>query len=129
MTLGVKKRLERASRILVIVTPELPALKDTKDVLEIFQGVLNIPAGSVSVVFNHPRGGTMVTRADVERGIGRDVQLGLDHDGFRCDRAGVTGEVLVNSAGPGSPVAKALRLLATSVAEEYKGRAVAEAKV
>jgi len=128
MTLGVKKRLERASRILVIVTPELPALKDTKDVLENFRCVLNIPAGSVSVDFNDPRGGTMVTRADVERGIGRDVQLGLDHDGFRCDRAGVTGEVLVNSA-PGSPVAKALRLLATSVAEEYKGRAVAEAKV
>ncbi len=116
--------LERSDRILVVVTPELPALKDTKEALDIFQSVLRIPAGNVTVILNHPRPGDMVSREDVERMIGREIQLELDHDGFRCDRAGVTGEILMTSA-PGSPISKKLRQLAVSIDDEYRGRAVA----
>ena len=63
--------LERAQRIILLVTPELTAMKDTKDLIELFRTVLNIPDGSVTLVLNRPRPGAMVERSDVERSLGR----------------------------------------------------------
>ncbi|TAN32426.1 cyclic nucleotide-binding domain-containing protein [bacterium] len=121
VTLGV---LERASRVLLVVTPELPALKDTTELLEVFEKVLKISAGNVSLVLNHPRPRPVVTRADAERVIGRPMEHEIVHDGARFDRAAVTGEVLVAGA-PSSPPAKALQRLAGHVAQEYKAHAKA----
>jgi pilus assembly protein CpaE len=118
VTLGV---LERASRILVIVTPELPTLKDTAELLNIFESVLRIPAGHVSLVLNHPRPSTMVKRADAEGVVGRPMEHEIGYDGARFDQATVTGEVLVVSA-PASPVAKGIAKLAASIAEEHTSR-------
>jgi Flp pilus assembly CpaE family ATPase len=109
--------LERASKIVLIVTPELTAMKDTKDLIEVFRNVLNIPEGNVKLVLNRPRPSSMVERADVERTLGRTVDFELDHDGDRCDRAAVTGELLVVAA-PTSPLAKKLAALAGAVDTE-----------
>jgi MinD-like ATPase involved in chromosome partitioning or flagellar assembly len=106
--------LERASDVLLVVTPELTAMKDTKDLLEVFRTVLNIPDGNIRIVLNRPRPVTMVDRADVERTIGRAVDIELDHDGERCDRSAVTGELLV-AVFPTSPVSKKLKALATAL--------------
>ena len=103
--------LERASQVMLVVTPELTAMKDTKDLLDVFRNVLNIPDGNIRVVLNHPRPASMVDRSDVERTIGRAVDVELEHDGERCDRAAVTGELLV-SAFPASPVSKRLKTMA-----------------
>lgn len=111
--------LERAQRIILIVTPELTALKDTKDLLDLFRNVLNIPEGSVTLVLNRPRATSMVDRADVERSVGRTVDVELDHDGYRCDRAAVTGELLV-AAFPSSPLSKKLKALATALEIESR---------
>jgi Flp pilus assembly CpaE family ATPase len=111
MTLSV---LERASQVVVIVTPELTAIKDTRELIELFNTVLNIPAENVKLVLNHPRASTMVEREDVERSIGRSVDFELEHDGIRCDRASVTGELLIVSA-PTSPLTKKLKTLAASL--------------
>lgn len=111
--------LERAQKIILIVTPELTSLKDTKELLELFRTVLNIPDGSITLVLNRPRATTMVDRAGVERSLGRAVDVELDHDGYRCDRAAITGELLV-AAFPGSPLAKKLKALALALEIEHK---------
>ena len=106
--------LERAGQIVLIVTPELTAMKDTKELIEIFHAVLKVPAGNIKVVLNRPRASSMVERSDVERSIGRSVDFDLDHDGYRCDRASVTGELLVLAA-PTSPLAKKVKAVAASL--------------
>ena len=79
VTLGV---LERANRILIMVTAELPTLKDTADLLQIFETVLDIPPARVSLILNHPRPQTMVTRADAER-VRSLGEAGVGHRLFR----------------------------------------------
>jgi Flp pilus assembly CpaE family ATPase len=106
--------LERASQIVLIVTPELTAMKDTRDVIEVLRNVLNVPDGNIRLVLNRPRPSSMVERSDVERTLGRPVDFELDHDGYRCDRAAVTGELLVVAA-PTSPLAKKIAALAAAV--------------
>jgi len=113
--------LERAQRIILLVTPELTSLKDTKELIELFRTVLNIPDGSVTLVLNRPRATSMVDRNDVERSLGRSVDVELDHDGYRCDRAAVTGEVLV-AAFPTSPLAKKVKALAMTLETERQAK-------
>ena len=113
--------LERAQRIILLVTPELTSLKDTKELIELFRTVLNIPDGSVTLVLNRPRATSMVDRNDVERSLGRSVDVELDHDGYRCDRAAVTGEVLV-AAFPTSPLAKKVKALALALETDHKAK-------
>ncbi|HKV87776.1 MAG TPA: cyclic nucleotide-binding domain-containing protein, partial [Candidatus Dormibacteraeota bacterium] len=114
MTLGV---LERAGRIMLVVTPELPSLKDTAELLDIFADVLKIPTGNVTLVLNQPRPRTMVGRSDAERVIGRKTDVEIPNDGPRFDRAAVTGQLLIAGA-PSSPPAKAIQRLAELVARD-----------
>jgi pilus assembly protein CpaE len=115
--------LERAGRVLLVVTPELPSLKDTAELLAVFEHVLKISTGSVTLVLNNPRPRTLVGRSDAERVIGRPMDVEVPHDGPRFDRAAVTGEVLVAGA-PSSAAAKAIQRLAALVAHDYEGSAV-----
>jgi len=108
VTLGV---LERADRILLMVTPELPTLKDTAELLRIFEDTLEIPPDRVSLILNHSRPQTMVTRADAERVVRRKMEMEIAYDGARFDRAAVTGEILVASE-PSSAAAKSINRLA-----------------
>jgi pilus assembly protein CpaE len=118
VTLGV---LERAKHILVVVTPELPTLKDTADLLQVFEVLLDIPSSRVSLVLNHSRPQTMVTRADAERVVKRPIHVEIAFDGARFDRAAVMGEVLVATA-PSSPAARTVTKLASSISDDHKGR-------
>ena len=104
-SLGV---LERANRVFLMVTPELPSLKDTQQLLEVFERVLNILPGSVKLVLNHPRPQSLVVRTHAEREIGRAMHLEIPYDGPRFDLAALSGEVLVTAA-PTSAAAKALK--------------------
>ena len=123
LTLGV---LERADRLMIFVTPELPSLKDTAELMQVFDEVLEIPSGRVSLVLNHPRPQTLVTRADAERVVKRPMMAEIAYDGARFDRAAVTGEVLV-AAEPSSVSAKSIVKLAASIIDEHKGRAAKRA--
>lgn len=109
---------ERSGRVLLVVTPELPSLKDTAELLDVFEEVLKIPAGNVTLVLNHPRPRSMVGRPDAERVIGRKMDFEVPHDGPRFDRAAVTGELLI-AGSPSSPPAKAITRLAELVAHQY----------
>jgi pilus assembly protein CpaE len=116
VTLGV---LERADRIIVMVTPELPTLKDTADVLQILENVLKIPANRVILVLNHPRPQTMVTRDHAQDVVQRKMDMEIAYDGARFDRSAITGEVLV-AAEPSSAAAKSVVRLANSITQEPK---------
>lgn len=107
--------LESAARVLLIVTPELPSLKDTAELLQVFEDVLKIPAGHVTLILNHPRPRSMVGRADAERVIGRRMAVEIPNDDVRFDRASVTGELLI-AGSPSSPPAKAILRIADEVA-------------
>jgi Flp pilus assembly CpaE family ATPase len=115
VTLGV---LERANRILVMVTPELTSLKDTAELLQIFENVLKIPSTRVSLVLNHPRPQTMVTHADAERQVERKIKTEIAYDGARFDRAAVTGQVVV-ATDPSCAAAKSVIQLADSITDEH----------
>ena len=93
------------------MTAELPTLKDTAELLQVFDEVLEIPSGRVSLILNHPRPQTLVTRADAERVVKRHMMAEIAYDGARFDRAAVTGEVLV-AAEPASVSAKTIGKLA-----------------
>jgi len=116
--------LEQATRIMLMLTPELPSLKDTAELLDIFENVLKIPASTVTLVLNHPRPRSMVGRSDAERVIRRPMDYEIANDGPRFDRAAVTGEVLIIGA-PSSPPAKAILRLAELIAQDYTAHAAA----
>jgi pilus assembly protein CpaE len=103
--------LENADRIVLVLTPELAALKDTGELLTILRYVLGVPPQRVQVVLNHPRATSAVSRNSVERAIGQSLDFEIPHDGVRCDRAALTGELLMLTV-PNSPVPKAIRLIA-----------------
>jgi pilus assembly protein CpaE len=115
--------LDRAEKVFMIVTPELPAIKDTDELLRLFDRVLQIPAGKISLVFNHPRPDAMATRADAEKVIRRLMQFDIPYDGARFERATVTGEILVVRT-PSSPPAKILQRLAMDVLTQHRMRAM-----
>jgi pilus assembly protein CpaE len=113
--------LDSASKVFLVVTPELPAIKDTDELLKLFDKVLKIPAGKMSLVFNHPRPDAMASRADAEKVIRRLMQFEIPYDGARFERAAVTGDILVVRT-PSSPPAKILQRLASDVLAEYRMR-------
>jgi Flp pilus assembly CpaE family ATPase len=114
--------LERATKVILVVTPELTAMRDTKDLMTVLLSVLNLPEPVITIALNHPRAGASIERADVERTLGHEVDIELDHDGPRTDRAAVTGDLLVLSA-PTIPLSKKLRSLALAAAEEQETEA------
>jgi pilus assembly protein CpaE len=103
--------LENADRIVLVLTPELAALKDAGELLKILRLVLGVPQQRLQLVLNHPRPASPVSRNSVERAIGQSLDFEIPHDGVRCDRAALTGELLMLSV-PNSPVSKAIRLIA-----------------
>jgi Flp pilus assembly CpaE family ATPase len=105
-----------------MVTPELTSLKDTAELLQIFENVLKIPSARVNLVLNHPRPQTMVSRADAQRQVERKIQVEIAYDGARFDRAAVTGQVVV-ATDPSCAAAKSVIKLAGSIGAEHVGAA------
>ncbi len=108
--------LEHATKVVVVVTPEVSALRDTKNLIELMRSVLNIPENSICIAVNRPRPSSGLERTDIEANIGRPVDFDLEHDGPRADRASVTGELLVVAA-PTTSLARHLRALALEMAD------------
>jgi pilus assembly protein CpaE len=111
--------LDRAHKVFMVVTPELPAIKDTGELLKLFDKAIQLPAGKISLVFNHPRPDAIASRSDAEKVIRRLMQFEIPYDGGRFERAAVTGEILVTS-GPSSPPAKIVQRMANDVLGEHR---------
>ncbi len=106
--------LDRSDKVYLIVTPELPAIRDTEALLKLWEKVLKLHAGKMSLIFNRPRPHALATRTDAEQVIHRLMQFEIPYDGERFERATVTGEILVMRT-PSSPPAKILQRIANDV--------------
>jgi pilus assembly protein CpaE len=113
--------LDRSEKVYLIVTPELPAIRDTEALLKLWEKVLKLHAGKMSLIFNRPRPHALATRTDAEQVIHRLMQFEIPYDGERFERATVTGEILVMRT-PTSPPAKILQRIANDVLGEHRMR-------
>jgi pilus assembly protein CpaE len=113
--------LDRSNKVYLVVTPELPAIRDTEALLKLFERVIKLPAGKMSLIFNHPRPHALATRSDAEQVIHRLMQFDIPYDGERFERAAVTGEILVVRT-PASPPAKILQRIANDILGEHRMR-------
>ncbi len=109
--------LERATKVVLVLTPEVTAMRDAKDMIELMRSVLNVPESALALVLNRPRPSTLVDTATVETTLGRSLDFDLEHDGPRVDKLAVTGDLLVVAAST-TPLAKKLRSLAALAAQE-----------
>ncbi len=113
--------LDRSNKVYLLVTPELPSIRDTEALLKLFDKVLKLPAGKMSLIFNRPRPHALATRTDAEQVIRRLMQFDIPYDGERFERATVTGEILVVRT-PTSPPAKIFQRIANDVLGEHRMR-------
>jgi pilus assembly protein CpaE len=111
--------LDRSDKVYLLVTPELPAIRDTDQLLKLWERVLKLHAGKMSLIFNRPRPHALATRSDAEQVIHRLMQFDIPYDGERFERATVTGEILVVRT-PTSPPAKILQRIANDVLGEHR---------
>jgi pilus assembly protein CpaE len=111
--------LDRSDKVFLLVTPELPAIRDTEALLKLWDKVLKLHAGKMTLIFNRPRPHALATRTDAEQVIHRLMQFDIPYDGERFERATVTGEILVIRT-PTSPPAKILQRIANDVLGEHR---------
>lgn len=106
--------IEHADRLILLATPELTAMHDTRYVMELATNVLKVPSGAVDVVLNHRAPHSAMSRADVEVVLGRPLAAELRYMGDRAEATGLAGKLLMRSATV-SPFAKSIRELADRV--------------
>lgn len=86
--------LERAHRVVLLVTPELASIRDTKELLGVFESILRIPAGNVLLVLVNQRPHATIKRRDVENSLGRAVDIEVPYDRHGGERSVVMGEII-----------------------------------
>ncbi len=106
--------LEASKHIVPVITPELTSMKDASQFMEILGQVLHVPAGSVHLVVNHRTPEAGMTRADVERVLGRRVAVEVAYDGARPEQAALRGEFLALTQ-PRSGIARGTAQLAATL--------------
>jgi pilus assembly protein CpaE len=93
MTENVLTILESAHRIVLLATPELSTLKDVKDLLRLFENVLQIAPSRVIITMNVKSARPVVGREDVERTLNQRIPVEFQFDGSRADEAAVHSEI------------------------------------
>jgi diguanylate cyclase (GGDEF)-like protein/PAS domain S-box-containing protein len=86
--------LEMSHHVVTVSTPELTAMKDMAQFLDILADVLRLPAGRVHVVVNNPLPRSAMGLADVERILGRPVAVEFQHEGLKPEKAALAGQIL-----------------------------------
>ncbi len=86
--------LEMSHHVVTVATPELTSMKDMSQFLDILGDVLRLPAGRVHLVVNNPMGKSAMGVDDVERILGRPVDVEFLHDGLKPEKAALAGKVV-----------------------------------
>ena len=119
LTENALRVLENADRVVLLLTPDLATVKDASELLQILHDVLEIPESRLLLVLNHARPVSAVARPSIERALKRPLDFEIPYDGPRCDRAALTGRLLMLSA-PHSPVARAIRSIAERARQDRR---------
>jgi len=102
--------VDHVQHIVLVVTPEISAVKASADALEILV-TLGVPPDEVSVLLNHRSAKSAVLRASLERMLGKPVDVEMFYDGGRPDEAALQGNLL-SLTDPRSEITKGVEALA-----------------
>lgn len=108
--------LDEAQVILLLLTPDIAALKNVRTAMEVMAG-LGYPPTKIWPVINRHAGDHGLTPAEVERALGRPVMTVIPNDPTVVTTATNAGSPFVLSSAA-SPVARAVQKLAQRVAAE-----------
>lgn len=105
---------DQADHVLLVVPPELAAVKGASDAYAILTGVLGLARERITVVSNARTPRPTIGREALERRLGVPVAVAIGYDSDRPDRAILGGSLLALS-DPGSEIARAARSIAESL--------------
>jgi len=113
--------LDQSQHVLLVVTPEIAAVKSAADASAIL-GMLGILSERVSLVLNHRTPVAALSRNAVERGVGRAVTHEIPFDGARPAEAAVHGSILAVDC-PRSELTRAVEAIATGIEARHAAQA------
>ena len=102
--------VDHVQHVVLVVTPEISAVKASADALEILV-TLGVAPDQVSVLLNHRSAKAAVQRTSVEMRLGKPVDVEMLFDGGRPDEAALHGNIL-SLTDPRSEVTKGAETLA-----------------
>ena len=106
--------LELSDELILIATPELASMHDTRQVLDLATRVLQVPAGRIHTVLNHRSPDSALTRKVVEDVLRRPLAAEFRYEGLAPELAGLEGRLQVKS-GPRSEFSRSVRQLLDSL--------------
>ncbi|MBI3968116.1 MAG: cyclic nucleotide-binding domain-containing protein, partial [Chloroflexi bacterium] len=87
--------IEAASKVLIVVSPELTVLRDVREVQRIFRELIGIPERSLQYVLNNIQARPRLARPSIEAGLGVALAGEIPYAGGAFARAAALGEPLV----------------------------------
>jgi Flp pilus assembly CpaE family ATPase len=108
--------LEVSDHLLLVATPELASMHDSRLVIDLATRVLNIPAGRIHTVLNHRAADSAMNRKVVEEVLGRSVVAEFRYFGARPELAGLEGKLQAQT-DPGGAYTRGIRALIDQVVE------------
>jgi len=107
--------LEMSDHVLLVATPELASMHDTRQMIELATRVLHIPAGRVHTVLNHRSPDSLMSRKVVEEVLGQPLAAEFRYFGAGPEMAGLEGRLQVQS-DPGGHFSRSVRAILDRVA-------------
>jgi Flp pilus assembly CpaE family ATPase len=102
--------LEMSDHVILIATPELASMHDTRQVIDLATHVLKIPAGRVHTVLNHRSADSVMSRKVVEEVLGRPLAAEFRYFGTGPELAGLEGRLQVQS-DPGGHFSRSVKAI------------------
>jgi pilus assembly protein CpaE len=118
--------LDLTQHLVLVVAPELSALKSAADAIDILLQ-LGTPDDRLTVVLNNRAPKPVVSRTAVERKLQRRVDIEVGFDGMKPEQAAVDGAIL-SVTDPRSEITKGANALASLIDGIHNRKAVAGAK-
>jgi len=100
--------LEMSDHLVLVATPELASMHDTRQVIDLATRVLHIPAGRVHAVLNHRTPDSLLSRKVVEEVLGTPLAAEFRYFGAGSEMAGLEGRLQVQS-DPGGNFSRSVR--------------------
>ncbi len=108
--------LDRSDRLVVIATPELTSMHDTRAFLEIATNALHLPTGAIDVVLNHRAPHAAMDARAVEEVLGRPLAAEFGYMGARPEKSVLAGALMVRQGQP-SPLSEGIAAFAQRLTE------------
>jgi Flp pilus assembly CpaE family ATPase len=118
--------LEMADHLVLIATPELASMHDTRQMIDLATRVLDIPAGRVHTVLNHRSPDSLLGRQVVEEVLGQPLAAEFRYLGAGPEMAGLEGKLQVQS-DPGGHFSRSVRSILDRMGDAVAARAASSA--